>query len=81
MFSPSYYAIKLTGIDLYIDYVCNTTDNFEFKCEKTGMCILEDFTCDGNRDCCNGADPVAWPGADNNTCVDTTDEDDCPGMS
>ena len=45
------------------------------------MCILEDFTCDGNRDCCNGADPVAWPGADNNTCVDTTDEDNCPGMS
>ena len=45
------------------------------------MCILEDFTCDGNRDCCNGADPVAWPGADNNTCVDTTDEDECPGMS
>ena len=45
------------------------------------MCILSDFSCDGNRDCCNGADPIAWPGADNNTCADTTDENQCPGMS
>ena len=45
------------------------------------MCILEDFTCDGNRDCCNGADPVTWPGADNNTCVDTTDEAVSSGMA
>ena len=66
--------------NLYIDYVCNTTDNFEFKCNKTGMCLLSDFRCDGKRDCCDGADPVVFPGADNNTCDDTTDEDDCPGM-
>ena len=66
--------------DSYIDYVCNTTDNFEFKCNKTGMCLLSDFRCDGKRDCCDGADPVVFPGADNNTCDDTTDEDDCPGM-
>ena len=45
------------------------------------MCLISDFRCDGKRDCCDGADPVAFPGADNNTCVDTTDEDDCPGMS
>ena len=67
--------------DSYIDYVCNTTDNFEFKCNKTGMCLLSDFRCDGKRDCCDGADPVVFPGADNNTCDDTTDEDGCPGMS
>ena len=66
--------------DSYIDYVCNTTDNFEFKCNKTGMCLLSDFRCDGKRDCCDGADPVVFPGADNNTCDDTTDEDGCPGM-
>ena len=45
------------------------------------MCLLSDFRCDGKRDCCDGADPVVFPGADNNTCDDTTDEDDCPGMS
>ena len=45
------------------------------------MCLISDFRCDGKRDCCDGADPMVFPGADNNTCDDTTDEDDCPGMS
>ena len=61
----------------FIDYPCNTGTEKEIKCEKTRLCVLETFKCDGRKDCC-GDDIETFAEQNETICDDDTDESDCP---
>ena len=67
----------ITKIVLFGDYQCNTGTEKEIKCEKTRLCVLETFKCDGRKDCC-GDDIEKFAEQNETMCDDDTDERDCP---